>query len=78
MLQVLLANAIKAPCIDADFRGDFPSRAWGYVNNVLHEARLHNETLGEYHAFPLDYAEQYPVDPFGLLRNAPRVELPVD
>jgi len=72
-----LQEAIKAPCVDQEFRGDFPARAWAYVNGTLHEARLTNRATGQYHAFPLEYAEQYPEDPNDLLRNAPRVTIPV-
>ena len=60
-----------------EFRGDFPSRAWVYINGVLHEARLTNQAIGEYHGFPLEYDEQFPEDPHDLLRNAPRVDIAV-
>jgi hypothetical protein len=70
-LEQLLRRAIIAGCV-ADLRNGFPSRAWAFVNNILHEARLHNDQVGEYHGFPLEYREQWPIDPDGLLRNAPR------
>ena len=72
----VLRQAISTPCVDREFRGDFPARAWAYVNGVLHEARLSNEANGEYHGFPLDYEEQWPDDPNDLLRKAPNVTFP--
>ena len=76
-LQNLLRAAVEAPCVDRSFRGAFPARAWAYVNGVLHEARLTNQGNGQYHGFPLDYPEQAPHDPLGLLRNAPRASVPL-
>lgn len=72
-----LRSAILAPCVSQQFRGDFPARAWGFVNEVLHEARLSNHQAGQYHAFPVECPEQYPDDPGDLLRNAPHVQIPV-
>ena len=77
-LQESLREAIAAGCVDEEFRGDFPTRVWAYVNGVLHEARLSNRSTGEYHGFPLEYPEQMPSDPANLLRNAPHVEITVD
>ena len=48
-----------------------------YINSVLHEARLTNQAIGEYHGFPLEYDERFPEDPHELLRNAPRVAIAV-
>lgn len=76
-MQDALRQAILAGCVDVEFRGDFPARVWAFVNGTLHEARLTNEQSGEYHGFPLQYEEWQPKDPDGLLRNAPRVEIPV-
>lgn len=76
-IEVTLRDAIRAGCVDAEFRGGFPSRVWAYINGRLHEARLSNQTRGEYHGFPLDYPEQFPMDPDNLLRMAPRVPIPV-
>ena len=45
-------------CVSRDFRGIFPSRAWAFVNGILHEARLTNEVSGEYHGFPIQYEDQ--------------------
>lgn len=57
------------------FRGDFPSRAWVWINGVLHEARLENQELGHYHGFPLDPPD-YPL-PMDRLKGVPHVEIPV-
>lgn len=75
-LQEALRAAIEAGCV-GKFRREFPSRAWIYINNILHEARLSNPAIGEYHGFPLEYEEQYPDDPHGLLGDAPRVTIAV-
>lgn len=68
-----LQQAIRAACV-GKFRGDFPSRAWVWINGVLHEARLTGG--GEYHGFPVNDPRQYPL-PDDRLENAPRVEIPV-
>jgi hypothetical protein len=73
----VLQDAIRAPCVDREFRGDFPARAWAFINGVLHEARLNNQVSGEYHGFPVEHEVQYPKDPDRLLKDAPRVEIPV-
>lgn len=73
LLEQALRDAIKAGCI-ARFNGDFPSRAWAYVNGVLHEARLHNFMLGECHAFPINDTIQFPT-PIDRLQNAPHVTI---
>lgn len=70
-----LRAAIAAGVIDVLRRGGFPSRAWAFVNGKLHEARLSNVESGAYHAFPLDYEENWPLDPGGRLDLAPRIEL---
>ena len=69
-LQEVLRQAISASCVDGEFRGDFPARAWAFINDVLHEARLSNRGNGEYHGFPLEYQEQWPDDPNDLLRQS--------
>ncbi len=75
-LVILLQRAIVAGCV-AEIRNGFPSRVWAYINDTLHEARLHNAQLGEYHGFPLEFAEQMPIDPNGMLRNAPREQIAI-
>lgn len=73
-LVLLLRQAIVAGCV-AEFKKGFPFRVWAYINGTLHEARLHNEDMGEYHGFPLEFAEQMPIDPNGILGNAPREQI---
>src|SRR5580658_10671077 len=51
-LQAALRQAITDGCV-AQFRGNFPSRAWVWINGVLHEARLTEQEQGEYHGFPI-------------------------
>jgi hypothetical protein len=75
-LVILLRRAIVAGCV-AKFQDDFPSRVWAYINDTLHEARLHNAQLGEYHGFPLEFVEQMPIDPNGMLRKAPREQIAI-
>jgi hypothetical protein len=70
-----LRRAIRAECV-SEFRGDFPFRAWVWINGVLHEARLTNEANGEYHGFPINDRQQYP-EPLERVEKAPRVEIPV-
>lgn len=67
-----LRQAIRARCVGS-FRGQFPSRAWVWINDVLHEARLSGQ--GDYHGFPLNDPRQYP-EPARRLEDAPRVEIP--
>jgi hypothetical protein len=69
-----LRQAIRAGCV-GQFRGAFPSRAWVWINGVLHEARLTGD--GDYHGFPVNDRRQYP-EPEDRLENAPRVEIPVN
>jgi hypothetical protein len=69
-----LRHAIRARCVGS-FRGDFPSRAWVWINGVLHEARLTG--AGNYHGFPVNDPRQYP-EPAIRLEEAPRVEIPVN
>jgi len=71
----VLRRAIRAGCV-GDFRGAFPERAWAWINGVLHEARLTNEGMGEYHGFPVNDKRQYP-EPIDRVEAAPRVDTPV-
>lgn len=75
-LTEVLRRAILAHCIGT-FRGEFPSRAWAWINGVLHEARLTGQGQGEYHGFPLDDIRQYP-EPLERLERAPRVDIPIN
>jgi hypothetical protein len=74
-LESALRQAIQARCV-SEFRGDFPFRAWVWINNVLHEARLTNEATGNYHGFPINDPSQYP-EPLEQVKAAPRVTIPV-
>lgn len=74
-LQDALRAAVRARCV-GEFRGDFPFRAWVWINGVLHEARQTNKGTGDYHGFPLNDPIQYP-EPFERIKAAPRVEIPV-
>lgn len=73
-LEEALRNAIRAEMVDV-FRGEFPGRAWVWINNVLHEARLTNQDVGDYHGFPLNDPRNYPA-PIDRIRGAPRVTIP--
>jgi hypothetical protein len=70
-----LRTAIRAGFV-SDFRGAFPARAWVWINDVLHEARLTEEGTGDYHGFPLNDPRHYP-EPFNRVEAAPRVQIPV-
>jgi hypothetical protein len=74
-LQTILQEAICAGCIQYDPKCPLPTRVWALVNNVLHEARLSNQGLGEYHGFPLLEKSQWPRDPNNRLKEAPRVTI---
>jgi hypothetical protein len=74
LLLNALQEAIRARCVGGPFTGGFPSRAWVWINEVLHEARLTGN--GDYHGFPLDDPRHYP-EPTDLLENAPRVHIPI-
>jgi hypothetical protein len=74
-LRTALQTAIEERCV-SDFRGNFPFRAWVWINDVLHEARLTNEATGDYHGFPINDTSQYP-EPLERVEAAPRVEIPV-
>ena len=69
-----LRDAIRARYV-GEFRGRFPSRAWAWINGVLHEARQNGWDSSDYHGFPLDDPRHYPA-PASQLENAPRVEIP--
>ncbi|QEH36314.1 hypothetical protein OJF2_48750 [Aquisphaera giovannonii] len=75
LLRGALRDAILAGSL-GEFRGQFPSRAWAWINDVLHEARLTNPATGEYHGFPINDPRQYP-EPPERLEAAPRVQIPV-
>jgi hypothetical protein len=68
-----LRKGIEARCT-GEWRGDFPSRVWVWINDVLHEARL--TAQGDYHGFPIDDPSQYPA-PARELEKAPRVTIAI-
>ena len=70
-----LEAAIRAGFV-SDFSGPFPDRAWVWINDVLHEARLTNEGTGDYHGFPVNDSRQFP-EPVHRVEAAPRVQIPV-
>jgi hypothetical protein len=74
-LLVALRLSIRSGCV-GQFRGGFPERAWIWINDVLHEARLTNEGIGDYHGFPINDDRQYPL-PIDQIEAVPRVEIPV-
>jgi len=76
LIDNALRDALREGVIGPLRPGGFPDRAWAFVNDRLHEARLSNPEAGWYHAFPLDYREQWPADPRNLLERAPRIDLP--
>jgi hypothetical protein len=73
----LLQRAILAPTVHEQFAGDFPRRAWAFINGILHEAKLTNQVTGTYHGFPLEQPEHWPDDPMNLLQNAPSETIPL-
>jgi hypothetical protein len=74
-LREALQLAIREGCV-GDLGKEFPRRAWVWINDILHEARITNEDAGDYHGFPLDHPSQYP-EPLERVEAAPRVEIPV-
>jgi len=73
MLRKWLKQAIEGPCVSEEFRGEYPARAWIWVDGVLHEVRLSSETNGVYHGFPVEYEEAYPEDPLDKMKDCPHV-----
>jgi len=76
-LVEVLRDAIRRSCVQLEPDERFPTRVWAYINGRLHEAKITNSVTGEYHGMPLEYESQKPDDPHELLRNAPRVTIPV-
>lgn len=74
-LQEALHAALTAGVVQCEHPGEFPRRAWIYLNGRLCEARRTNAATGEYHGFPLDHEEHYPRDPENRLSHAPRIHL---
>jgi hypothetical protein len=75
-LTEVLQDAIRAQCV-GQFRGEFPSRAWAWINGVLHEARLTGQGQGDYHGFPINDKKQYPLK-IETREGVPDVIIPID
>jgi hypothetical protein len=56
-ITALLRKAIIIGNVGAPWEGDFPRYAWHIVDNVVYEARLVNQVLGQYKGYPLDRSE---------------------
>jgi len=52
----------------SSFVGRFPNYVWGNLDGQLYEARLVNQELGQYKAYPIT-AEELPDDPLGLFEG---------
>lgn len=48
-----LRTAIRTGFIGAPWEGDFPRYAWHRLDQVVYEARLVNQELGQYKGYPL-------------------------
>ena len=73
-IEELLQQAVSRGFIAADkdgkpeLREGMPTRAWAFVDDVLHEARLTGGST--YHAFPLTVKDTWPIDPHRRLAEA--------
>lgn len=65
-VTLILREGILRQCVSAVFEGEFPKYVWGWLDDVLYEARLINRDQGTYKGYPLEEAE-YPKDATGLL-----------
>ncbi|MFC0864490.1 hypothetical protein ACFHYQ_19545 [Sphaerimonospora cavernae] len=52
-----LRQAIAAGNVGAPWEGDFPRYAWHTLDDVIYEARLVNQELGQYKGYPLKRSE---------------------
>jgi hypothetical protein len=59
-----LREAIRAVRVSADWDegSNFPKFIWHLEEETLYEARLSNRELGEYHAYPLEDRDEWPVN----------------
>jgi len=55
-----LKNAIRNGKVSPDVLEGFPRYAWHKDGDTLYEAVLSNQTLGEYHAYPLNDRREWP------------------
>lgn len=63
----VLREAIRRRCTSAVFEGDFPKYVWGWLDEVLYEARHINGPRGTYKAYPLELPLEQPSDPQSTL-----------
>jgi hypothetical protein len=56
----VLKDAIRNSFVSPDAREGFPQFAWHLDGGTLYEAVLSNQTLGEYHAYPLNDRREWP------------------
>jgi hypothetical protein len=54
-----LRSSISAGRIGAPWEGDFPRYVWHLHDEVMYEARLVNQELGQYKGYPLE-ADEWP------------------
>ncbi|MEV6985216.1 hypothetical protein AB0M95_28690 [Sphaerisporangium sp. NPDC051017] len=52
-----LRSTIACGNVGAPWEGEFPRYAWHRLDNVIYEARLVNQELGQYKGYPLDRDE---------------------
>ena len=62
-----LRHAIRCKCVGGGFLQSFPRYVWGWFRQTMYEARLTNETGGQYKAYPLEESVEWPRDREGLL-----------
>lgn len=55
-----LQQAIRNGMVSAEWRGTFPRYAWHRDGDTVYQAVLSNEDRGEYHAYPLEDAREWP------------------
>lgn len=57
-LKILRESVIRG-LISDQMRGGFPAIIWGVANGIAVEARLDNEQLGTYHAYPMQEGDPF-------------------
>ena len=57
-----LRGAVLAGHISDLFINGFPAKIWYKRDKMVYEAQLSNRATGEYHGFPLDDPDEWPVD----------------
>lgn len=56
-----LRSAVREGCFSEDMINGFPSKVWHYDGENAYEAHLTNSISGEYHAFPIENREEWPI-----------------